>query len=280
MILCRKRSAPNGAFLEFFVKFTSGCLECPRDIGRFKGRISASYDLGLIQLHLTDSKASGITKKSRADIEKNGTWIAYGDCLLRGGYPGIMSKSVYFGIPIEAASREAIHENIFELYRFASKTWPECNIQNEPYVVYHGTARDSVKSIFDNGLQPHPGMLGRAIYFGTFWKAWRFSCMTQDYAARPGAIIRCYAFWRQPVIKTSESDKCMCPECNGQKEPPVDHLALWSKIGDCVIAGPTQVLKNEEYACLTNEKIVIDSVGHSTKSTQHHEPLDRSFVID
>ena len=291
MIICRKRPSPHGAFLEFFVKYANGLngasangadagLECPRDIGRFKDRIEASYDLGHLALYLTDSKAPGITKKTRADIEKNGTWIAYGDCLLRGGSPGVESKSVYYGIPILTTAREAIGQNIFELYAAASKTWPDCIIQNEPYVVYHGTSRESVKSIFDNGLRPTQGMLGKAIYFGTFWKAWRFSCMTQDYDARPGAIMRCYAFWRQPVIKTPESDKCLCPECGGRKEPPVDHLALWSKLGDSVIAGPTSILKNEEYACLINEKIVIDSVGHSTKTSLHHEPLDRSFVID
>jgi hypothetical protein len=280
MIICRKRTTTHGAFLEFFVKLGPSGLYCPREIGRFKDRTVAAYDVVAHRAILTDSKAAGITKKSRADLDKNGTWIAYGDCMLRGGYPGVESKSVYYGIPIETETREALSQNIFELYSGASKTWPDCIVQNEPYVVYHGTSRDSVKSIFDIGLMPTQGMLGKAIYFGTFWKAWRFSCMTQDYAARPGAILRCYAFWRQPVIKTSESDKCLCPECGGRKEPPVDHLALWSKLGDCVIAGPTPTLKNEEYACLNNESIVIDSVGHSTKSSVHHEPLDRTFVID
>ena len=146
--------------------------------------------------------------------------------------------------------------------------------------MYHGTAQDSVKSILENGFRPSKGMLGLAIYFGTFWKAWRFSCMTQDYATRPGAILRVYAFWQRPVIKTAQSDKCCCDECKGLKEPPIDHESKWSLLGDFVIAPPSQYLKNEEYACLSTKDLIIDSVGHSTNKNKHHEPLDRSFIID
>jgi hypothetical protein len=62
--------------------------------------------------------------------------------------------------------------------------------------------------------------------------------------------------------------------------PPIDHEAKWSLLGDFVIAPPSLHLKNEEYACLHAKDLIIDSVGHSTNKAKHHEPLDRTFVID
>lgn len=272
---------PSGSFLEFYA---SPSLTFSTDITRFRNRITKSDFICGREIHLTESKSLGIVKKTKLDIATNGTWLTYGDCLKRGSYTNevvnVLPRSTYFGLMIHEDFCSCIVKNIFALYAFASSQWPDINIHNEPYVVYHGTSQDSVKSILDTGLKTTEGMLGNAIYFGTFWKAYRFSCMKQDYSARPGAVLRCYAFWKNPVIKNAQSDRCKCSVCKGLQAPPVDHNAEWSKLGDFVIAPANSILKNEEYACLSDTNIVIDCVGHTTKKSLHHEPLDRTFEID
>ncbi len=280
MLIVRLRDGPRGSFLEFFVEVQDDKLCMPGALGRFKSRTLLSTSIKTIDMSLVESKALGVTKKTKGEIKKNGAWISYGDCLLRGGYVSdtinVPSRRVFFGIPIDDSFADFILKNIFEIYAAV----PQAAIKNEPYVVYHGTGQDSVKAILENGLRPSKGMLGNCIYFGTFWKSWRFAVMTQDYTKRPGAILRLYAFWQRPVIKTPQSDRCLCSECKGLKPPPADHDAKWSLLGDFVIAPPNAVLKNEEYACLTNADLIIDSVGHCFARGEHHEPLDRSMIID
>jgi hypothetical protein len=280
MLCCRKRETKHGSFLEFYAFPQNNALGLSKTLGRFKDRVIQSTQFQSIGIAFIDSKSRGIIKQSRQDILTHGSWISYGDCMKRGHYENIEGSAVFFGIHIQDDLCNFISQYIFDIYKLACPLWPDCLVTHEPYVVYHGTSQDSVKSIFENGLMPSQGMLGHAIYFGTFWKAFRFSCMTQDYKSRPGAILRCYAFWKNPVIKNEQSDKCLCSECKGLKPSPVDHNAVWSLLGDFVIAPPTATLKNEEYACLTNKAIVIDSVAHSTKSLEHHEPLHRNLQID
>jgi hypothetical protein len=129
-------------------------------------------------------------------------------------------------------------------------------------------------------------MLGTAVYLGTFWKAFRFGTLTQDYKKRPGAIMRVYCFPKKlPLFKTVNSERCKCEKClkgltdqtNGTL---CDHLGLWQKVTDLVIACPGGPIKNEESAVTNSDILFIDSVAHCTSSTEHHEPLSRNLSID
>lgn len=46
------------------------------------------------------------------------------------------------------------------------------------------------------------GMLGAAVYLGTFWKATRFAARTQDYKIRDGSVMRVLAFPQRDKIAT------------------------------------------------------------------------------
>ena len=162
--------------------------------------------------------------------------------------------------------------------------------------MYHGTARPTVKNILSEGLRPTYGMLGTAVYLGSFWKAFRFATFTQTYEKRPGAVLRCYCFpTKLPLIKTVSSNRCQCDKCTGGQSGQsgqgdkfgqagllCDHLGLWQKVTDMVIAWPTPgaPIKNEECAMPDGTLIVVDSVAHVTCHTEHHEPLNRKLLVD
>jgi hypothetical protein len=84
-----------------------------------------------------------------------------------------------------------------------------------------------------------------------------------------------------------QSEACRCQTCTAKKELPqkykvlADHLGLWSKFSDHVIAiveqnGP---IKNEEYACLDDSLIHIETLGSINCETEHHEPWKRDYSI-
>jgi len=64
-------------------------------------------------------------------------------------------------------------------------------------------------------------MLGNGVYLGTFWKATRYACLTQDYKAQSGSVFRIFAFPKNLRELPSPSWKCTC----GCPTPDIaDHL--------------------------------------------------------
>ena len=287
MIYARRRAERDfKPFIEFFVHYVDGHLTLPRtNLERFNKRLLQSpTPVGLNVFMPVDSKASGPIKRTLENIKLDGAWITHADTLPRGSLGSLKGLAVYYGVPIDSAL-EALDESA--LYKVASQVWPDCQVNNEPYVMYHGTARPSVKAILTEGLKPTFGMLGTAVYFGSFWKAFRFAVFTQAYEKRPGAILRVYCFPKKmPLIKTVANDRCKCETCSAEASTNngilCDHLGLWQKVTDMVIAWPTPgaPIKNEECAMPDGLLVVIDSVAHATCSTEHHEPLNRSLVIE
>ena len=286
MIYARRREATKRvpSFIEFYVNYQNGQLSLPREtLERFGSRIlQAPQPLGAYVLIPVESKASGPTKKTNANIINDGAWITHSDTIARGAYahgavltPG---RAIYFGVPIDPELEFSI--DIKKIYD--ALIWPDCFIQNEPYVMYHGTSRTSVPQIIKDGLRPSYGMLGTAIYLGSFWKAFRFATLTQEYLKRPGAIMRIYVFPKKlPLIKTSMSDVCKCVDCsNSKKGQMCDHLGLWQSVTDLVMLWPGGPIKNEEAAVVDNNILLIDSIANATSTTEHHEPLNRSLIID
>jgi len=310
--LCEKIS---GSFLEVFLVWDpmKGHLSLPKcALERFDSRALGSPWTFLIAqtwpnhepgpnitVVCTNSVAhKGPIKRTYEDIVTNGTWCSFHDWSQQGGPIG-PSKSTYFGIPVEAYLDFTFLYTIRSLYDHAKQYWPDLDYYNEPRVVYHGTARDNVRSILSTGLTPTFGMLGTAVYFGTFWKAFRFATRTQDYIKRPGAILRYYAFWPRVYYKSPRDNACACTKCTKlsnkrgipKKEKEynslvvrfADHDALWhTQHGfDAVIAFPVVdgPIKNAEYACRSDALCLLDSIGHVESTTEHHEPFNRDLTI-
>jgi hypothetical protein len=219
--------------------------------------------------------------RTKENILKDGVWLVESDWLPKGGVPAanVPFIATFFGIRVQGTER-------------LRKEWSEIQEKLEmkkedaPIVVYHGTSKDYIKSILENGLKPSYGMFGDAIYFGSFWKSYRFACLTQDYQDRHGAIIRCLCFWTKTYLRNHDiSPTCMCGNCKGVPTY-ADHLQQWAKTGaDNVMLYPvilngSWMIRNEEYAALTDSKVVLDTIGFAKRTTKdNYEPWDRRVSI-
>jgi hypothetical protein len=262
-----------------------------------------------LSLKFVDSQSSSKpSKRTKEDIQRDGVWCTFSDCVPRGGspdlaghdehmkflenfghyekasrdlWPSVEHRATFMGLPIKSEVYRLLYAHMEEIYSMARTADMNVHKSVEPRVVYHGTAAESVKSIFQHGLRTTYGMFGPAIYFGSFWKACRFAYMTQDYQKRQGAILRCLAFWPKPALWSIRSDQCKCAECFGKKGH-ADHLGLWKSISHWVLAYPEfgGPIKNEEYACVDASRLIIDTIGFIECTQAHHEPWDRSQCIN
>jgi hypothetical protein len=316
-IYVRQRACEKipGSFLEVYLVWDTKTLQLnlPKTpLERFEGRLVGppwtysvddtwpNHEPGpVVHIRLTSSVAhKGPIRKTRDDILAHGTWCSFHDWSQQGGPVG-PSKSTYFGIPVENFLDYTFLYTIRKIYDYAKQYWPDVDYYNEPRVVYHGTAQESVRSIVASGLVPSFGMLGTAVYFGTFWKAFRFATRTQDYTKRSGAILRYYTFWPKVSYKSPRDSPCECTKCKKlvakrgipKKEKDFnqvavrfsDHEALWhTRHGfDAILAFPVQdgPIKNAEFAAPSDVYCLLDSIGHAESLTEHHEPFNRDVTI-
>ena len=271
-VYLRVRKCTWGSFFEFLLVYTSKLVLPSEELPRFSKRIIKTVVLDGHTLALTKSECpSAPSLKTLADIKANGAWCSANDLVPRGGVAS------YYGLHIDATFDVAVAYNYMQI--------PECLAHHEPYVVYHGTERSLVQPILKEGLRPTFGMLGLAVYFGSFWKAFRFATLTQDYQKRPGAILRCYAHWPTLVWKPVYSNEwCKCALCATavNKDFNADHDARWQLFGEAVMAFPRpgHSIKNEEFAAKDASKVFIESIGHAVSNSEHHEPLSRTVIIE
>jgi len=301
-------------FFEFYLCWDGSYLTWPRERNaRFEKRIlkeiqlekglwisaylDQNYEAPVTLLFVDSTASTKLVKRTKDDIQKDGIWSVYDDAVPKGHFSDcdlkVPGHSTVYGIPI--------HPNVWRVLCFGLKhiyeqsPWNDCTIQNEPLVVYHGTDKSVIANIVKDGLRPTFGMLGTGIYFGTFWKSFRFATRTQDYIKREGAILRCFAFWTSVAYKTGRSDPCACKECakalkvrsKQKREDAIfktrfcDHEALLLKFYEAVRALPEarSPIKNEEYICLNNSNVYMDTVAYAISTTEHHEPLNRALTI-
>jgi len=309
-VYIRLRKVKLYTFLEFFLDYKNHQLCLPSaSVPRFQSRVKTetriqvnqwgpdfskgSDDIKLVngitqyqtletpielQVNLVQSEYQGISKRTFNEIQTNGSWVTYNDTFPKGGPLGPYVAS-FFGLPID----NTVHRILYKWTLRDIYTFVDLNVEQDPTVVYHGTAKENVPSILSNGLKPSFGMLGHAIYYGSFWKAFRFATLTQDYRRRTGGIMRIYAFWNSTYILTKHSGPCTCDSCqkSGLGILLTDHKALWSLFGDSVLAYPFEggPIKNEEYASLDDSKICIDSIAYAECQTEKHEPFCRNLKI-
>jgi hypothetical protein len=316
----RKRTVPlqtsSKTFLEFYLYWDGSYLTWPHErVARFEKRIlkehtldpsqwtssylDPNYESSITLLFVDSTATTKVVKRTKEDIQNDGIWSVYDDTVPKGNFSDpsqnieVESQSTLYGIPIDPNIWRILCFGLKHMY--GTSPWSECRIQEDPLVVYHGTDKQIVPSIIKEGLKPTFGMLGTGIYFGTFWKSFRFATRTQDYVKREGAILRCFAFWTSMAYKTGRSDSCACKECakalkvrsKQKREDAIfktrfcDHQALLLKFYEAVRALPEagSPIKNEEYVCLNNSKVYMDTVAYAISTTEHHEALNRALTI-
>ena len=101
------------------------------------------------------------------DFQTRGIWLSKGDSISYGGTP----PKVY-GISLSSCLI-----SILEL------------LESPFRVMYHGTDEINYQNICEKKLLPTLGQLGFGVYVGTFWKACRFACRTQDYTLRENPLV-------------------------------------------------------------------------------------------
>jgi hypothetical protein len=164
--------------------------------------------------------------------------------------------------------------------------------KESPYSYYHGTTPQNMEGIEQNSFLSSYGMLGTAVYFGTFWKAARFACLGQDYKFRDGIVIRTLLFVKS--LKTLPEDGYSCSCCTHPGHLISDHLGYWQEkydalrvlpctkeIGKCRDGTSKYLLRNEEWAVLPNKTVITHcaKIDPNTFSGPHYDPLHRAVKI-
>lgn len=253
-------------FFEYLVIPSQDTLILPLEIPeRYKNRIFKKEN-EIIQVK---SSSKEILHISRNDILKgNGVWIVADDCTQRGGIGDVEHSRQFFNIKIDdyAASKILLHSLKSNIY---------------PISVYHGTESSSIKSILKTTINPSFGMLGTAVYVGTFWKAVRFACMSQDYKFREGSLLRILAFPKKIIDFPYVGWTCKCSKCKYDKFAKVaDHEAVWKTMGNVAHVTVCEGVKNEEWA-LNCDFIITHYADVDSKSSPglHHDPYFRKYKI-
>lgn len=296
MLYVRSRQGPRGPFLEIFLVLTRDkTLGLPEvAIAKFEARILGRYvwqgPRGPLTIAIVNSSPfSEPMMRTHTSLLADGIWATFSDTKPKGFVPAtpttaaVSARAVVFGVPVSTIVSEAFMPLAAtqQIYALVSAKVPDLNHSNDPIVVYHGTAKESAPGIFKLGLRPTFGMLGTAVYFGSFWKAFRFATRTQGYELREGAILRCLAFWRAVHVKTGLDKPCACEKCC-LKAPNciVDHLGSWALKYEAVVVLPqSTIVKNEEYASPDASLVVVDSYGYAASTSKHHEPCNRDVHI-
>lgn len=301
-VYARIRSGPNGPYLEYFVQWTAdhGFTWSATKQDRFASRVLHTITVfdGQETIYIIDSKPSARPgSRTRTDLLRDGLWIVGSDAVPKGGNKGlgVAPSAVVYGITVSSTVFELTVLHVKGIYTAVQHVTGATDLHwhNEPIVVYHGTAKANVHSILKDGLQTTFGMFGTAVYFGSFWKAFRFATLTQDYEGRSGAVLRCYAYWKRLNIQVIGAG-CKCAECQSAAKAGkpkhgwrlADHQGLWQTDHEAVVAWPclepdadTWIIKNEEYAARDASNVTVETVAFCEPMTKHHEPLNRSLMI-
>jgi hypothetical protein len=144
-------------------------------------------------------------------------------------------------------------------------------------VAYHGTDAKNAESIEKEGLKESWGMLGKAVYVGSFWKSCRFACFNKLYHAQPGKVFRVFAFAKVIEHFPNETWQCLCsPEC---KKSSSDHLGIWQIMNDGAHVNVGNIkgdLKNEEWAF---KERFIHVTSFAEIQPYEYSPFKRNILI-
>lgn len=186
-----------------------------------------------------------------------------------------------------------------------------------PLAVYHGCDAAVVPCIQRHGLATSHGMLGRAAYVGTWWKATRYAARdAATYAWRTeGAVVRLYLLPRRGVAEfDGRGTPCPCAACeatrartaaaaatrgwspqyDGERTRIADHGGAWQRGADvahvgvvrCHDGGSRRVLwasRNDEWAvadpAAACELACVVTLDLRSMAAPHWDPLQRDQTI-
>lgn len=157
-------------------------------------------------------------------------WLVLNDFIPRGEFKpeNIQSKSMYFNIEISEIDSFKVLKHNKDINSLLN-----CNFS--PLSLYHGSGLDRKDSILKFGIYPSFGMLGTAVYLGTFFKACRYAARHQNYEFRKegGLLFRCLAFIDLDKICKYPLNgfQCHCEKCKQDSfgfEHVSDHLSKWN----------------------------------------------------
>lgn len=273
MIIYRKRTIGPYSFYEYLVVCENRQLKEPLALPeRYVNRTIGAYKqfYGNVFIEVSSKPFSTCEHTSSEKINKcTGIWIVADDCVEKGHYDPeqIEGKAQYFSYPIEFTTRI----NISAASGFLKET--------SPLVCYHGTAETNVESVLSTGIQFSNGMLGKGVYLGTFWKATRYACLTQDYKPQQGIVFRVFAFPKN--VKELPDPQWSC-SCGCYTPDSADHLNAHS--GDIHLSQShlkkDARIKNEEW--LIKSPVYLQQwakIDDSTFPGPHYEPLHRKTLI-
>lgn len=274
-MLVRERFLLNHKFYEFLFVYKDGKLVLSPWQTKFNGRVESHKFIAECNggEDLIIVKSQGFLKEEETSYEKiensQGIWLVPNDCIEKGEYspekvPGIAQ---FYGIEIDKLDCKRVLHMCNKLFINVSF----------PISAYHGTEKSNQSAIFKDGLKESFGMLGNAVYLGTFWKACRFACFTHDYFDRSGIVYRVLVFLKSFQEFPFESWKCECDnKCGGTMS---DHSSLWKILHDGAhVSSGTEKgdLKNEEWA--VKDRVV--SLTHVAEIVPYHyNPLKRNIKI-
>jgi hypothetical protein len=157
-------------------------------------------------------------------------WLVINDFVPRGEFKpeSIKNKSMYFNIEISENESFKVLKHNEEINCIL-----KCNFN--PLSLYHGSGLDRKDSILKFGVYPSFGMLGTAVYLGTFFKACRYAARHQNYEFRKdgGLLFRCLAFidFKKICKYPLNGYHCACEKCKHDSfgfEYVSDHLSKWN----------------------------------------------------
>ena len=275
-MLIRERYFQSQKFFEFLFVYKDGELVLSPWQSKFTGRVEShriipecngGEDLILVKSQTFDKEE----EISHDKLENSqGIWIVPNDCIEKGEYTpgGIEGIAQFYDTVINKKDCKRVLHICDKLF---------INI-NFPISAYHGTEKINQSQILKNGIQESYGMLGHAVYLGTFWKACRFACFTKDYFAQPGIVYRVLVFLKSFQEFPFESWECSCDAKCGSSIS--DHLSTWKLSHDGAhVSQGTQKgdLKNEEWA-VKDRVITLTHVAEIVP--YHYNPLKRNIKIN
>jgi len=270
-IIVRERLYNNISFHEFLFIPIDGKLYICKNVERFKERILtqsfiAEMNTVIIKVKSTAFPCDEISSEKLKN--SNGVWIVPNDCMPKGEnkFEKIAGKAQFYDI--EICEKDASH-----ILKLCSKVWP--GSQTYPMSLYHGTSKNRREEIVhDGGLQETFGMLGDAVYLGTFWKASRFAAFDKNYHAQEGEVYRTLVFVKEFQEFPLEHWACFCCDLDIS-----DHKGIWKLLfdGAHVNIGNTKgKLRNEEWAVKQRVQFITHVAGIQS---YEYTPYKRNIKI-
>ena len=222
-------------------------------------------------------------------------WLVKDDFVSKGGFHprSIPNTSLFFDKKIDPQSCDQVLTRNDVISSFFQVTLDQ-------YSLYHGTSVENIETILSCGLSETYGMLGNAVYLGTFHKATRYAARRQDYSFRDrGTIFRCLAFRKKnnesrEIHFPRDAHECNCDLCKKEQsgfEKICDHASTWKLLGDFASVqvstepfafkkdkSPKFLCTNAEWAFKADDVFIsgyleldIDSIDKP-----HHNPFQRN----